>query len=465
MPDPSATQHFASLSLPIELLSALEALEYKQMTPVQAQSVPLMLQGQDLIAQAQTGSGKTAAFGLALLAKLNTSDFNIQSLVLCPTRELADQVAEELRRLARFLPNVKVLTLCGGVPARAQAQSLEHGAHIIVGTPGRVLDHLTQQRLDFSGLQTLVLDEADRMLDMGFQDELKHIIAATPKSRQTLLFSATFPQQIAAMTQTLMQSPAHVVIENEATPLAIEQVFYQVNPDSREDAVIQLLLEHQPANAILFCNTKRETHALYTLLANYGFSVQALHGDLEQQEREQTLLQFNNHSVRVLVATDVAARGLDIKALDMVLNVNMAHDVETHTHRVGRTGRAGESGLAITLLTPQDEYKFSLLQDELATPVSVRTFTLKPPADPQPLQSAMVTLQIAGGKKDKLRPGDIVGALTKDNIVDFDSIGKITVQARVSYVAVNKNKAKQALAQLTNNKLKNRRFRARLLEL
>lgn len=458
----SATD-FASLALPSELLEALQSLKYQQMTPVQALSLPAMLAGEDVIAQAQTGSGKTAAFGLSLLAKLEVSDFSIQGMVLCPTRELADQVAEEIRRLARHLGNVKVLTLCGGVPARTQAQSLEHGAHIIVGTPGRILDHLTQQRLDLGSLRTLVLDEADRMLDMGFQDELRHIIAATPDSRQTLLFSATFPAQIAAMTKALMRTPKHVVVEAEQAPLNIEQVFYQLNADSREDAVIQLLLEHQPDNAILFCNTKRDTHALYRMLANYGFSVQALHGDLEQQEREQTLLQFNNKSVRVLVATDVAARGLDIKALDMVINVHLAHDVETHIHRVGRTGRAGEAGLAVTLITPQDEYKFSLLQDALNEPAQVRNFAAKTMADAKPLQATMVTLHILGGKKDKLRPGDIVGALTKHDAVDFASVGKITVQARDSYVAVAQGKAKQALQQLTNDKLKGRRFRARPL--
>lgn len=458
-----SSSEFANLPLTQAQLDSLQALNFHHMTPVQAQSLPAMLQGEDVIAQAQTGSGKTAAFGLALLAKLDTTNFDVQSLVLCPTRELADQVADALRKLARHQGNVKILTLCGGVPARAQAQSLEHGAHIIVGTPGRVLDHLTQQRLDVSRLQTLVLDEADRMLDMGFQDELKHIIRATPGSRQTLLFSATFPKQIEAMTQALMRSPKHVVVQSEVQAATIEQVFYQVDSKQREDAVLQLLLEHQPDNAIVFCNTKRDTHALFTLLANHGFSAQPLHGDLEQQEREQTLLQFNNKSVRVLVATDVAARGLDIKALDMVLNADLAHDVETHIHRVGRTGRAGESGLALTLITEQDDYKFNLLQDELSAPVQLRKFTAKPPANAQPLKAKMATIHILGGKKDKLRPGDIVGALTKNDVVDFDSVGKITVQARASYVAVKTNKAKLALSQLTNDKLKGRRFRARML--
>lgn len=458
----SATD-FATLPLAKEQLETLKALNYEQMTPVQAQSLPAMLAGQDVIAQAQTGSGKTAAFALALLAKLDVSSFDIQTLVLCPTRELAEQVAEEIRRLARSQPNIKVLTLCGGAPSKVQSLSLQHGAHIIVGTPGRVLDHLTNQRVDFSKLQTLVLDEADRMLDMGFQEELDQIIAATPEGRQTLLFSATFPAQIASMTKALMKTPEHVVVEETNVESNIEQVFYQLNGGSREDAVIQLLLERKPHNAILFCNTKRETHALFTMLHNYGFSVQALHGDLEQKDREQTLLQFNNQSVRILVATDVAARGLDIKALDMVINVSLAHDTDTHVHRVGRTGRAGESGVAITLLTPQDDYKFSLLQDTMTTPIEPQRLPEPSAEQHTPLQAEMATIQIMGGKKDKLRPGDIVGALTKTNVIDFESVGKISIQARSSYVAVKKDKAKQAVSFLNNDKLKGRRFKARLL--
>ncbi|TRW48890.1 ATP-dependent RNA helicase DbpA [Aliidiomarina halalkaliphila] len=454
---------FANLPLSSEQLATLKTLQYNQMTPVQAQSLPAMLAGDDVIAQAQTGSGKTAAFALGLLARLNPADFHVQSLVLCPTRELAEQVADEIRRLARSQANIKVLTLCGGVPSRIQTQSLQHGAHVIVGTPGRILDHLTQQRVHFSRLQTLVLDEADRMLDMGFQAELDQIIAATPATRQTLLFSATFPSQIASLTERLMRSPKHVVVEENPIENSIEQVFYEVSSDSREDAVIQLLLERQPDNAILFCNTKRETHALFTVLHNVGFSVQALHGDLEQRDREQTLLQFNNKSVRILVATDVAARGLDIKALDMVINVSMAHDTDTHIHRVGRTGRAGEVGLAITLVTPADEYKFRLLQDTMPTLGQPQQLPESAAQQVRPLHAEMTTIHIMGGKKDKLRPGDIVGALTRNNVLDFDSVGKISIQSINSYVAIKKDKAKLALSCLNNDKLKGRRFKARLL--
>ncbi|RAJ95336.1 ATP-dependent RNA helicase DbpA [Aliidiomarina maris] len=458
----SATD-FASLPLAPEQLQTLAALEYHTMTPVQAESLPLMLAGRDVIAQAQTGSGKTAAFALTVLHNLNVAQYAVQALVLCPTRELAEQVAEEIRRLARSQANVKVLTLCGGVPTRDQSLSLQHGAHVIVGTPGRVLDHVSQQRLDLTQLHTLVLDEADRMLDMGFQAELDAIIEAAPVKRQTLLFSATFPPQIASLAQHLMQAPAHIEVAAIETQAPITKLFYQLSASQHgAEAVAHVLLAQQPNQAIVFCNTKREADSVFTYLHNAGFSVQALHGDMEQKDREETLLLFNNQSVRILVATDVAARGLDIKALDLVVNLGLAHDVETHTHRIGRTGRAGEAGRAISLLTTQCEYKFHLLQDTAPAPLSLQAFPDAAPTG-KPAPASMATIQIQGGKKDKLRPGDIVGALTKDGGLAFEQVGKIKVQAKVAYVAVARAKAKHALALLTEDKLKGRRFRARLV--
>ncbi|WP_113906807.1 ATP-dependent RNA helicase DbpA [Aliidiomarina celeris] len=455
---------FQDLELSKEQLETLNTLQYLEMTPVQAESLPLVLAGKDVIAQAKTGSGKTAAFALGILAKLDPSVFDVQSLVLCPTRELAEQVATEVRKLAQNQPNIKVLTLCGGAPARAQAHSLAHGAHIIVGTPGRILDHLKQQRLQLSILNMLVLDEADRMLDMGFQDDIDTIIQATPTERQTLLFSATYPPTIAQIARKYMRVPVQIEVKTEGESTHIEQYFYQVNGNEREAAVVQLLLDRQPKNAILFCNTKRAANELHMHLKNHGFSVRALHGDLEQQEREQTLMLLNNGSVRMIVATDVAARGLDIKALDLVINVEFAHDADTHIHRVGRTGRAGEKGVALTLLTGADDYKFALLQEVMPEVGDARALPKGNPKDhKRPEPADMATIQILAGKKDKLRPGDIVGALTKNDALDFASIGKIAVQSQVSFIAISKNKAKQALTILTQDKLKGRRCRARLL--
>ena len=457
-----AITSFTDLPLPQLLLTSVKDAGFTQTTPVQALSLPIILRGEDVVVQAETGSGKTAAFALGILAKLDTTHFAPQALVLCPTRELAEQVAETIRTLAKTMGNVKVLTLCGGVPARSQIASLEHGAHVLVGTPGRVLDHLSQNRLDFSKLNTLVLDEADRMLEMGFQDDMKAIIAKTPSTRQNMLFSATYPAGITQLTKQVTPKAQHIKVASTQTKAKIVQRFYDLADTFSAYAVQQLLLDLQPANAMVFCNTKAEAQTIADKLAAKGFSALALHGDLEQKERDQTMIQFSHGSTRVLVATDVAARGLDIAELDLVISVNMAHDLDTHTHRIGRTGRAGAEGLAVTLIGPQDDYKLRLLEDELTAPITLLPLP-EPANSAKPLQANLVTLQISGDKKDKLRPGDIVGALTRDNKLTMADIGKINVQNQWSFVTVKTGAAKHALALINNDKIKGKRFRARAL--
>ncbi|RUO59542.1 ATP-dependent RNA helicase DbpA [Pseudidiomarina insulisalsae] len=454
-----AVRHFSELKLNDALLSSLHEAGFTQMTQVQAFSLPKILRGEDVVVQAETGSGKTVAFALGVLSKLDTSSFAPQALVLCPTRELAEQVAEAIRQLAKVMGNVKVLTLCGGVPARVQTASLEHGAHVLVGTPGRVLDHLHAERLNLAQLQTLVLDEADRMLEMGFQDALDGIIAKTPSARQTLLFSATYPQGIRQLTKQVCQNPEIIKVAATQTQTAIEQRFYTLGDTAPALAVRALLLELQPDNCMVFCNTKAETQSIADALTNKGFSTLALHGDMEQKDRDQAMVQFTNGSARVLVATDVAARGLDIAELDLVISVTMAHDIATHTHRIGRTGRAGAAGLAVTLIGPKDDYKMRLLEDTLDAPIKLRDLP-ELSTDKPPLTADYVTLQLNGGKKDKLRPGDIVGALTRDKKLAVDDIGKIKVQAQWAYVAVKIAKAQQALGLINNDKMKGKRFRA-----
>lgn len=333
---------FATLPLSAAMLANLDALGYAQMTPIQAQSLPVILKGMDLIAQAKTGSGKTAAFGIGLLNPINPRYFGCQALVLCPTRELADQVTKELRRLARAEDNIKILTLCGGVSLGPQIASLEHGAHIIVGTPGRIQQHLSKGTLVLDGLNTLILDEADRMLDMGFYDAIADIIGQTPKRRQTLLFSATYPSGIKQLASSFMRDPQTVKVETLHADSQIEQHFYEITPEQRMEAVTKVLGHFRPQSCVAFCFTKQQCQELVEHLQAKGISAQALHGDLEQRDRDQVLTLFANRSLSVLVATDVAARGLDIDALDMVINVELARDAEIHVHRVGRTGRAGE---------------------------------------------------------------------------------------------------------------------------
>ncbi|PCF94446.1 ATP-dependent RNA helicase DbpA [Vreelandella nigrificans] len=456
---------FASLALSPALLTNLDSLGYHEMTPVQAQSLPPMLAGRDVLAQAKTGSGKTAAFGLALLAELRVEAFAVQGLVLCPTRELADQVADELRRLARGMPNVKVLTLCGGAPFGPQLGSLEHGAHIVVGTPGRIDEHLRKGSLTLGSLTTLVLDEADRMLDMGFQATIDDIIADTPADRQTLLFSATFPDEqtsggLATMTRGVMRDPVTVKVAELHDATTIDQHFYEVdNEEARFAALQQLLLVYRPATSVVFCNTKRETQAVAEQLVDAGFSAVALNGDLEQKDRDRRLILFANQSASILVATDVAARGLDIAQLDAVFNYQIARELDVHVHRVGRTGRAGASGVACTLVTPKEHYRLERLEGLLEQPIA--TESLPKPQSLVPFEPPMATLQLAGGKKDKLRPGDILGALTSEGGLRGDQVGKIKVLARSAYVAVECSVVQKAQAKLERDKLKGRAFRVR----
>lgn len=461
----SANSSFASLQLIPELVSNLATMGYQQMTPIQAQSLPLILQGKDVIAQAKTGSGKTAAFGLGLLNKLNVKQFRIQTLVMCPTRELADQVAKEIRTLARGIHNIKVLTLCGGVPTGPQIGSLEHGAHIIVGTPGRILDHLERGRLNLSHVSTLILDEADRMLEMGFQQAIDSIIEQTPAYRQTLLFSATFPEQIQSIANSIMQNPEMIKVESTHDDSAIEQHFYQINDKNERLQSLQLLLlQYQPQSAVVFCNTKRECQHIADELFDLGFSAKALHGDLDQRDRDRTLVQFANKSVNVLVATDVAARGLDIDALDAVFNYELAYDAEVHIHRVGRTGRAGNQGQAFSFYGNNDGYKVAMLEEVLGHSIVTEDLPADTLVNKVPYAPNMVTLLIDGGKKQKLRPGDILGALTADKSLTGDDIGKIKITDIRSFVAIKRQHSKQALTLLNKGKLKGRQFRAWLME-
>ena len=456
---------FSSLELHPELLRNLSSLGYAAMTPIQAQSLPPILAGQDVIAQSKTGSGKTVAFGLGLLVNLETTNYSAQSLVLCPTRELADQVAKEIRKLARTTQNVKVLTLCGGAPFRAQAESLEHGAHIIVGTPGRIEDHLRKKTLELSQMKILVLDEADRMLDMGFQASLDAIVEQTPKIRQTLLFSATYPAGIQSIAERIMLKPVLAKVASEHDRTTIEQHFYRVDDVAeRLTALRLLLLQHTPESALVFCNTKQEAQDIAEDLRSHGFSALAIHGDLDQRDRDQTLVRFANRSTAVLVATDVAARGLDIDSLDAVINYHIARDPEMHVHRIGRTGRAGNVGAAYSLISEKESYKVALLQDYLGQIISAESLPARRLLDKQANKPAMATLLIDGGKKQKVRPGDILGALTGANGIAGTQVGKINIFDNRSYVAVQQSVVKQALGKLTDGKLKGRSFRVRLLK-
>ncbi len=454
---------FNTLPLSAAMLANLDSLGYAQMTPIQAQSLPVILKGMDLIAQAKTGSGKTAAFGIGLLNPINPRYFGCQALIMCPTRELADQVAKEIRRLARAEDNIKVLTLCGGVSFGPQIASLEHGAHIIVGTPGRIQQHLRKGSLVLDGLNTLVLDEADRMLDMGFYDAIEDIIQQTPDRRQTLLFSATYPVGIKQLASKFMRDPQTVKAESLHADSQIEQRFYEISPEERLGALTKALGHFRPQSCVAFCFTKQQCQEVVDHLTAKGISAVALHGDLEQRDRDQVLAMFANRSTSVLVATDVAARGLDIDALDMVINVELARDSEIHIHRVGRTGRAGENGLAISFVAPAEAHRAQAIEQLQKAPLNWQPLDSLTAKAGGPLLPAMSTLCIAAGRKDKVRPGDILGALTGDAGIPGTQVGKIAIFDFQAYVAVDREIAKQALQRLNNGKIKGRSLRVRIL--
>ena len=462
MPPATATT-FRSLALSPTTLDNLDRLGYAEMTPIQAASLPPALLGKDLIAQAETGSGKTAAFALALLANLNARRFAVQALVLCPTRELADQVTTEIRRLARADDNIKVVTLSGGVPLRGQSASLAHGAHVVVGTPGRVMDHLDRGHLQLEALNTLVLDEADRMLDMGFVDDIAKVARQCPPQRQTLLFSATYPEGIAKLAGQFMRDPVTVRVAAERGGEQIEQRWYEVRESERLPTVARLLAHFRPASALAFCNTKARCRELATLLQAQGISAAALHGDLEQRDRDQVLVRFANGSCLVLVATDVAARGLDITGLAAVINVDVTPDPEVHVHRIGRTGRAGSTGLALSLASLDEMGAVGRIEQ-----LQGRESVWHDPAELAPAPGgrqlpAMATLHLQAGRKDKIRPGDILGALTADLGYAREQIGKIDINEFATYVAVAREIAPEAVARLNQGRVKGRSVRARLL--
>jgi ATP-independent RNA helicase DbpA len=455
---------FDTLPLAPAMQANLRQLGYLNMTPIQAASLPIALAGHDLIAQAKTGSGKTAAFGLPLLTRLNVRFFGVQALVLCPTRELADQVVQELRRLARCMDNIKILTLVGGSTMRPQMASLEHGAHIVVGTPGRIMDHLQRGSLNLDGLNTLVLDEADRMLDMGFYDDIAFIARQCPAKRQTLLFSATYPEGIAELSQRFMRQPQEVKLLERHENDKIRQRFYEVSNDERLQAVALLLKHYRPVSTLAFCNTRQQCRELVEVLRDQGFHALALHGELEQRERDQVLVQFANRSCSVLVATDVAARGLDIDQLEAVINVDVTPDPEVYIHRIGRTGRADQDGWALSLASPNQMRRVANIVQELGSEVEWHPLSELQPASDEPLVPPMATLQILGGRKEKIRPGDVLGALTSGAGFTREQIGKITVTDMSTYVAVEQGIAEEAQRRLAAGKLKGKTIKVRILD-
>ncbi len=458
---------FTSLSLAPELLAVIVQLGFEKMTPIQAKTLPLLLAGKDLIGQSKTGSGKTLAFTLPILHNLVIPAPQLQALVLCPTRELAAQVVSEMRKLGRQQEGLQILALTGGQPTREQAQTLEKGVHIAVGTPGRVLDLIRRDRLDFKHLKTLVLDEADKMFDMGFEEEIKTILRQIPTARQTVMFSATYPESILGLSRKYQKNPHHITVEDASeSKIDIDQVVYDTEEADKPLMLMRVLQQHPSNSTIVFCNTKAAVNELVDLIAEQNVPVAALHGDIEQRERDRVMAMFRNGSHRILVATDVAARGLDIDNLELVINYDLPLQSEVYVHRIGRTGRAGRSGTAVSLAHPRDTLRLHELE-QLTAGKFLRPqlgFKNQFGLAKDFKGSAMQTISISGGRKDKLRPGDILGALTGAGGLKGTDIGKIEIHDRSSYVAVASSQADSALEFLRTSKIKGHKFQVKFLK-
>ena len=432
----------------------------------------IFTEGRDLMAAAQTGTGKTAGFALPLLQRLSSheekvSSNSIRALVLVPTRELAMQVAEAIHKYAKGT-GVTSIPLYGGASMDQQIRALSRGCDIVIATPGRALDHMRRETLDLSALEVLVLDEADEMLDMGFAEDLDAILTATPAERQTALFAATFAPRITAITHRHLRQPERLAIKGQkpaagAVP-KIRQTAFVVPRPQKLAAFARVLEFEDPKSAIVFCRTRLEVDELTDTLKAHGYGAQALHGGMEQKQRDRVMQMFRGGKADMLVATDVAARGLDIAQLEAVINVDVSPDIDTHTHRIGRTGRAGEAGWAFTLASMDEMGRVGRI-DEAQGHASVfhPVSELTPSSDPQPLRPPRVTLQILGGRKEKIRPGDVLGALTKDMGLAGSQIGKINVNDFSTYVAVDRDIAARALKGLNAGKVKGKSVKARAL--
>ena len=451
---------FSSLPISEAMLENLKGLDYVTMTEIQRASIPSILDRKDVLAQAKTGSGKTAAFGIGIMETLNTSRYRVQALVLCPTRELATQVTDELRRIARFKHNLKLVSLTGGIAMSRQELSLKHQAHVVVGTPGRVLKLLQRGSLVLDEVAMVVLDEADRMLDMGFVEQIKAIFRFAPAKRQTLCFSATFPDDVRQLSKSLQNRPKEITVETQLDTAVLVQEFYRVPEKDKARATIELLAKHEPRSTLIFCNTKDKCRHVRAELNAAGLHCLAIHGDLEQKERTEVLIRFSNGSTTVLIATDVAGRGIDIDGLGAVINYDLPFEPEAYVHRVGRTGRAGSSGLAFSLMIPGEEFRVEAINENMGS-----TFSAKVPdfqlGSKHPNQAPpMVTLSINGGRKNKISRGDILGALTSKDGIPGADVGKIDRMDYLTFVAIKRRSAQRALEILQTAPIKGRRFLA-----
>lgn len=444
--------------IPSALLETLNQLAFTTMSEIQEKAINPILEGHDILAQSKTGSGKTLAFGLPCIMRTDTNNYKPQTIIITPTRELSDQIAVELRKVAAYKPNLKILTLYGGVPLRTQAESLAKGAHILIGTPGRIQDHLSKETLVLDDIKTLVLDEADRMLDMGFYDEIVKIGSNMPRAKQTLLFSATFPDKIEKLAKALLNQPLTIKVDTIIESTKIDEIVYETSDKFK--TLTALIQSYKPESLLIFCNTKAEVISLTDRLQRRGYAAIDIHGDLDQRDRNESVIAFSNASKRIMVATDVASRGLDIKGIELVINYDLPFDKEVYTHRIGRTGRADAEGTALSLYTPNDSEKCSYITS------SARKGEMKDLRVDAAFKmlSKYDTLCLNGGKKTKLRAGDILGTLCKEIGINHSMIGKINITDTKSYVALHHSVTDKVFKALKKVKIKKKKYIAWILD-
>ncbi len=522
---PAADETFAKLGLSPATLTVIEQLGFERPTPIQAQTIPLLLEGRDLVAQAQTGTGKTAAYGLPLVELVDPEHLTVQALVLCPTRELAVQVSEAVYSFGKA-QRIRVLPIYGGQPIDRQLRVLSAGTHIVAGTPGRLLDHIRRETLDLTHVRTVILDEADEMLAMGFIEDIETILAKLPPERQTALFSATMPAPIARLSKKYLRDPERIKISSEARNVpVIRQSFYQVGSAQKMEALFRVLDMETPGSSIIFCSTKRATEEVAEYLRGRGCLADGLHGDMNQRDRDRVMRRFKEGRIELLVATDVAARGLDIETVTHVINYDIPTDVESYTHRIGRTGRAGREGDAITLVTPRElgqlrfierstkvqiqamrlptdadlamrrrevlkqsltqaieagglEAYLTVATDLLKThdPALIVAASLKllgasepaaantvaaaiPPPAPSRPEGGMARLMLSMGRREGLRPSDLVGAIANETGMPGRDIGAIDIFDYESFVEIPQSRADEVMQVLMGTTLRGQRVR------
>lgn len=513
---------FEEMCLDTRIMRAIAEMGFEQPSPIQAQSIPIAVEGKDMIGQARTGTGKTASFGIPMLQRINPKDKNLQAIVLCPTRELAIQSANEIRKLAKFLHGIKVLPIYGGQEISKQIRSLKGGVQIVIGTPGRVMDHLRRHTLKPQTVDIVVLDEADEMLNMGFREDIETILGQLPEERQTMLFSATMPKPILEIAKRYLHEPEIVkVIQKELTVPKIEQYYYEVNPRKKNEVLSRLLDMYDPSLSLVFCNTKRKVDELVADLKGRGYFAEGLHGDMKQSQRDRVMNGFRNGRTDILVATDVAARGIDVDDVEAVFNYDVPQDDEYYVHRIGRTGRAGREGRAFTLVVGKEIYKLKDIQrycktkirrqpipsvndvaaikveklleqageliatdglgrmmdlleeyldgsDYSATEMAAALLAMqlgetstqtlpKEEFGDTGAEPGMVRMFMNIGKKDRVRIGDILGAVAGESGMEGALVGTIDLYDNFSFVEVPQEYAAAVLEAMNHSKIKGRR--------